>query len=87
MAEIGNSKNGKIRLRDLLQTILLLIVIVGFIVEWKTSAQKLSEIAATQTEKVQIEKRFTALETNYQNIEKMLGEIKKDLRDHMEKSK
>lgn len=84
MAEINGRPT---KLRDILQTILLLLVIVGFIIEWKTNSARVADIGAVQAEKVLIEKRFTALETNYQNIEAMLREIKADLKQHRETGK
>ena len=70
--------NGKSRnhLQTVLLALALLFIIIKEIIIPQVGAGK-------NAGDIIIERRFTQLETNYANIEKLLTEIRKDLRDHM----
>lgn len=88
--EPNNGKTFKI-----IQTILLGLVLLFFVIDRlvipQVTVARAAETSAQAAEKVaeslSIERRLTALETNYGNIEKLLQEIKADLRQHRETGK
>jgi p-aminobenzoyl-glutamate transporter AbgT len=88
-------KNGIGMFWKILQIAVLVIVVATFFLDRVVlpqvavvkSAETAAAAAAKLAETVDIERRLTRLETNYESIEKLLTDIKKDLHDHMDKGK
>lgn len=93
MPEAGNGKSN--RTRDVIQTALLIIVLLFIVIDRivvpqvavTKSAETITQEAARLGQSLAIERRLTALETNYANIDKKLDGISDQLRAHMEKGK
>ena len=89
-----DSANGG-RARANLQTIMLALLIVAFIVEWMVmpkvnvskNAESIASAAAKLAETVAIEKRITVLEEGQKYTITMLDKIDKKLDKHMESAK